>query len=142
MFFIVLLFYLFIVGVKLYFMTASHLETHCCWFEGLQIDCSIQSSCHRCRPAMRRGGGCGHCPENSSEATSLSGRQCQGPGGLSEGNVSWWRTGLQVKGDPGPALSGPQSQTACSSPWKESEILSGEIPRCSAVDQTKSNLFV
>lgn len=114
-------------------------DTHCCWFGGPQIDCCIQPSCHLCHPVMRHVEDCGRCPVNSSEVTSPWGRQVQGPAGLSEGSVSWWRAGLQERGGPDPVLSEPLSPTACSSPWMESETLSVALPQCLAVKQIKQN---
>lgn len=108
------------------------LNTHCCWLGGLQIDCSIQPSCHRPHPATRPGAGCGRCHGSSSAVSTPGGRPCWGPGSPSAGNDAWWRTERRAKEDRGPARSAPRSQTACSSPWTGSETPSGELPRCLA----------
>ena len=115
--------------------TESQSETHCCSLGGLQVDCSILPSCRRYRPATRRAGGCGRCPESSSEVTSPWGRRCRGPAGLRAGSAAWWRTGPRGTEGPGPALSEPRSQTACNSLWTGYETLWEGLPRCLAVGQ-------
>lgn len=98
---------------------------HCCWFERLQVDCSIQISFRRCRPVTTLVAGFGRCPGNNSSPTSLEGRGSLGPVCPSAGSAAWWTTELQERGDPGPVLSGPPSPTACSSPWTGYGTLSG-----------------
>ncbi len=114
-------------------LAVSPSDTHCCWFGGIRGDCSILPSCHRCRPVTRRVGGCGRCLGNSSEVASPWGRGCLGPADLSAGSAAWWSTGLQGREGPGPALSEPPSQTACSSLWTGCETLSEGLPHCLAV---------
>lgn len=115
----------------------SQSDTHCCWFGGLQVDCSIPPSSHRCRPVTRHVGGYGRCLENNFEVSFPWGSWCLGPAGRSAGSAAWWRTGLQGREDPGPVLSEPPSQTACNSLWMGSETPWEGLPRCLAVTDRK-----